>query len=519
MRWSIMTSVLLAGCHPHGHDHGEADKEQERKTAQITVWSERHEIFLEHELPAANRAVRFVTHVTDLTNGQPRREGKLTFVLTPEAGNAVEHVEQAPKRPGIYIPEISFPRAGAWRVAIRIPTDGLESLVELSPIIVYATPEEAAKAPDPETAEGITFLKEQQWMLRTAIEAVGNRRMVERLKLPGTVLARPGGRAHIAPPIGGRLIEPPGEATLRLGRRVSAGELLAFIQPPISDWAARMVEAEAEIVKTKLAVDQAEIAHARMRKLVEGQARAERELQESEYSLHMARATHQAALALKAAYEKSGAAIRSETGPLPVFELKAPIAGTITNIAAGLGEFVAADRAMLTILNTETVLIEARVPEVDVARIGKSAGAVYETPEARGRFVPILGESGGRLLLFGPEVDPATRSVPLIYEVGNAEGRLKIGGALNVYLETARAEEAIAIPETAIVDEEGRPVAFVQVSGETFQRRDLTVGIRDSGFVQVLEGLAAGERVVTRGAYAVRLASASSSIPAHGHPH
>ena len=62
-------------------------------------------------------------------------------------------------------------------------------------------------------------------------------------------------------------------------------------------------------------------------------------------------------------------------------------------------------------------------------------------------------------------------------------------------------------------------MAFVQVSGETFQKRELTLGIRDGTWVQVLSGVAEGERVVTKGAMAIRLASASSVIPAHGHAH
>ena len=91
--------------------------------------------------------------------------------------------------------------------------------------------------------------------------------------------------------------------------------------------------------------------------------------------------------------------------------------------------------------------------------------------------------------------------------------------ALRIHLETSRIEEATAIPDTAIVDFEGRPAAYVQVSGETFIKRDLELGIRDSGFVQVVGGLSKGERVVTEGAYAIRLASVAGAIPAHGHAH
>ena len=91
--------------------------------------------------------------------------------------------------------------------------------------------------------------------------------------------------------------------------------------------------------------------------------------------------------------------------------------------------------------------------------------------------------------------------------------------ALTVYVETAHVTEALAVPASALVDEDGRAVAFVHVAGETFQKRDLTLGIQDGTFVQVLAGLSAGERVVTRGAYAIRLASVSTTIPAHGHAH
>jgi membrane fusion protein, heavy metal efflux system len=90
---------------------------------------------------------------------------------------------------------------------------------------------------------------------------------------------------------------------------------------------------------------------------------------------------------------------------------------------------------------------------------------------------------------------------------------------VNLFVETARVENTLSVPGAAIVEEDGRPIAFVQLSGETFEKRDLELGIRDGNQVQVLSGLTEGERVVTKGAYAVRLASVSSAIPAHGHVH
>ena len=78
---------------------------------------------------------------------------------------------------------------------------------------------------------------------------------------------------------------------------------------------------------------------------------------------------------------------------------------------------------------------------------------------------------------------------------------------------------ALAIPESAVVEDAGKSVAFVQIEGEAFERRPLTLGVRANGWVEVMGGLAAGERVVTKGAYEIKLASAAGSIPAHGHAH
>ena len=64
-----------------------------------------------------------------------------------------------------------------------------------------------------------------------------------------------------------------------------------------------------------------------------------------------------------------------------------------------------------------------------------------------------------------------------------------------------------------------RPTAFVLLSGESFQRRELTLGVRDNGFVEVKAGIEVGERVVTKGAYLIKLASLSPESFSAGHAH
>jgi multidrug efflux pump subunit AcrA (membrane-fusion protein) len=124
-----------------------------------------------------------------------------------------------------------------------------------------------------------------------------------------------------------------------------------------------------------------------------------------------------------------------------------------------------------------------------------------------------------RLVSSGAVVDPRSRTVPVIYEVENAGGQVRVGSTATVALRTGRPQRGVVVPSTAILEEDGRPIAYVQVEGETFERRDLTLGGAESGMTLVTGGIQAGERVVTGAAYQVRLASLSTAVPAHGHEH
>jgi multidrug efflux pump subunit AcrA (membrane-fusion protein) len=89
----------------------------------------------------------------------------------------------------------------------------------------------------------------------------------------------------------------------------------------------------------------------------------------------------------------------------------------------------------------------------------------------------------------------------------------------DLLVETNRRQMALAVPKEAAVDEGGEVVVYLQLGGETFERRRVEVGIRDANHVEIRNGLAAGDRVATKGAYSIRLSTLSSSIPAHGHAH
>jgi membrane fusion protein, heavy metal efflux system len=109
--------------------------------------------------------------------------------------------------------------------------------------------------------------------------------------------------------------------------------------------------------------------------------------------------------------------------------------------------------------------------------------------------------------------------VPVIYEIPNIDGTIRVGANAKVSVGTGRRVTGVIVPTSAILDENGRPIAYVQPEGETFEKRELTIGGSEGGFTLVLTGIKDGERVVTGSPYQVRLASLSSAVPAHGHEH
>ena len=118
----------------------------------------------------------------------------------------------------------------------------------------------------------------------------------------------------------------------------------------------------------------------------------------------------------------------------------------------------------------------------------------------------------------GAAVDPSTRTVPVLFEFPNP-GSLRPGMFAKVTVFVGQAEPVLAIPASAVVDDSGFPTVYVMEGGESFFKRRVTLGAADGGYVEVLAGVAEGERVVHRGAYEIKLSTASGAIPKHGHQH
>ncbi len=459
----------------------------------VTLWTARTELFMEHPALIVGTPDKFAVHLTVLADFAPLRTGRITLRFVPRAGGAPLVVTQdAPRAPGIFGPAPAFTAAGDYDLTLIVDSPQLRDTIRVPGLRVYAPADAAPRDEGTDDAGGIAFLKEQQWKtpgFRTAAAAMGV--VAGTVGAPGTIDAPAGRYAEVTAPVSG-LVDIDGlDHTPAPGMRVTRGQLLATLAPSIGDGGSAYADARARL-------REAEGELARATRLVRAEAAPARRLQEAEIRLD-------AAQQAMAGVGGAGAGGR--------IDIRAPFAGIVVKRTLVPGTRVEAGTPLFTMVDPSVVWLTTHVPAASAASVDAAATASFVL-EGSDRRV-----STSRLVSVGRVIDADTRTLPIIYEIANADGLLTIGSNAVVLLRTGRRESGIVIPESAVLDDDGRAIAYVQAGGERFERRELRISARDGAQVLVLEGIAAGERVVTGAAYQVRLASLSSAVPAHGHEH
>jgi RND family efflux transporter MFP subunit len=110
----------------------------------------------------------------------------------------------------------------------------------------------------------------------------------------------------------------------------------------------------------------------------------------------------------------------------------------------------------------------------------------------------------GRIARVSPVLDPATRTAPIEIEIPNPGFRLKPGMYARVSITTDERKEALVVPENAVIDTGGRRGVFLLSEADVVSFRAVTVGIEAPEYIEILDGVADGDRVVTTGAAALR---------------
>ncbi len=185
---------------------------------------------------------------------------------------------------------------------------------------------------------------------------------------------------------------------------------------------------------------------------------------------------------------------------LSTWPLAAPLSGTVEEVPIAPLERVKQGDDLMLVADTTHLYVQADIRERDWAAIHVTRGQMIEvrSPALAGRRLE------AKVSYMGRSVVMESRAVPLIAEIDNPDGLLRPGMFVRVALPEAKPREVIAIPESAVVGNEGRVMVFVVAGEREFLAREVKTGVMEDGSVEVVEGLQPGERIVTEGAFVLK---------------
>jgi RND family efflux transporter MFP subunit len=275
-----------------------------------------------------------------------------------------------------------------------------------------------------------------------------------------------------------------------VGERVQEGQILVVLAPTAQEGGFAQARSRVERLVREVQ---------RNGRLVEAGAIPRRRLEDARHDLEVARAE----------LDAMGGGTDGDYS----LSLRAPISGVVSERSFVPGSRVDAGEPLFTIVDPLSAWLRVQMSAATATSVPTGARATFTMEDSDRVF------ETSRRLSVGSVMNPRTRTVPVVFEVGSAEGPFTFGQLAQASVPIGGVTNGIALLNGAILDDNGTAVAYVQTGGETFVRRTLTLGARDGTRTQILAGLDLGERVVTVGAYQVRLASLSGGEFAGGHTH
>ena len=337
--------------------------------------------------------------------------------------------------------------------------------------------------------EGIAFTKKQAEAAGLVVEEVAEVPFYDVIKTAGHLQAPVGDEAVVVATSAGVLYYT--QPSLGEGQALSEGKAFAGIS-------AKRLQDGDPLVKAKLAYETAKAEYERAERLVADKIVSAKEYEQIRLRYETAKTTYEGQAA---GMTERGAALAS------------PITGYVKQLLVPNGAHVEVGQPVAVVTQTRRLQLVAEVSERDFGQLAKVTKAHFRPTYSDKLYK--TDELGGRLLAYGRSAVGAF--VPVTFEVDNV-GDLIAGSYAEVYLLTRPESGVVSIPVTALTEEQGLYFVYVQVCDEEFEKREVHPGRRGGERVEILHGLHYGDRVVTRGAVQVKLASMTTAIP-HGHSH
>jgi len=493
----LMLSTACSNRLNEGTVEASSSHQHADEAIQYTLYSDHYEFFIEHLPLEAGKETEFLVHLTELTTYKACSTGHVSILI-----DGVSVTSGQPSTPGIFHVPFTPKKEGAFHAEFTFKNGDVSQEVEEhihvyedhAAIHVAETEDDGHSHVAAEIGE-ISFLKEQAWKSDFMVSQIGLAPFHAVIPTSGEITAMPGEKKNITASSQGivRFKDP----HLVQGSAVKKGQVLFTLSSEtlVED----NVKLRFEEARNRLERSRSE--YNRHSVLYEQEAISERQFQESKSTF----------VEDSLRYYSLAANI-SEGG----VKVSAPVSGTIHELLVTDGEYTEPGKLLSTLSTNRTLMLRADLPQQYFGQLKEIQSAHFRPAYSKQVFT--VKEMNGELLASGVSVAENDHYLPVIFKLEN-EGHLLEGAFAEVYLQAKEKSDILAVPSTALAEEQGGNYLYIQVSGESYTKRSVTTGENDGLFVEITDGLKAGDRVVTRGVMLVKAASMATGVVGVGHSH
>lgn len=489
-----MFILLIFSCKPKTQAILDVHNHDDIKVV-FTAYSENFELFAEADPFSKGNTSSILAHFTWLDNFKALDSASVTAVLKVDS-KTVKNKLDTPTRLGIFRFEITPETEGDAVLIFEIKTKSSNYQVEVPGLKVFADDHDAIHDAIDNEDHGhnsIVFTKEQSWKIDFATNFPVYDSFGQVIKSTAIVKSAPSDEQIITAKTSG--IARFASGNLTLGQAISKNQSLFSISG--NEFAENNSSVKYAESLNNFEITKAE--YERHKILAADKIVSEKELLDSKNKFENAQAVF---LNLKNNFKPEGQTVRASQN------------GFITGLFVENGEFVEAGRVLAKLSGNSDLILSVDVQN----KYSNILAAINDATISVTNQVFTLEELKGKILSYGKSTNVNNHLIPVILQIKN-NGSFVNGSFVEVFLKSD-GKSTLTVPNSAIMEDQGKYFVFIQHNPEQFVKRDITIGATDGIRTEVKTGLLQTDRLVTKGAVFVKLAQSSGTLDAHsGHVH
>lgn len=456
----------------------------------ITLFTEKVELFAEFRPFVVGQETAFAAHLNDLKEFKPFPTGLLQVILKNEKYQYENKVE-GPSVPGIYRPVITPTEPGLYTLTFIYKNDTLYETITVDSVRVYQNISDVPPAITDNSGDKIVYLKEQAWKTTFATEEVVEKPFHSVITTSARVKSQPAAEVIISSQVAGQV-----NLIKVVGEMVRRGDLLGTITGGSLE-----NNLNVRLNEIRIAHEKSKADYERTKPLTTSQIISQKDF-----------------LEVLTRYRQDSVRYFQMTGKITDNNMKliAPVDGILSDIMVNNGGYIETGSPIARIINSNDLIIEAFVNQSDHQLVAGIFDANFKDPS--GNLLFSLSSMKGKVRSASAFVNDNSLRIPVNFTVTN-NGDLMPGMFLEAYLLTNPKEKAIVVPYSALLEEQGKYFVYIEIEGESFTKRQVTLAGNDGLHAEISSGLKPGERVVIKGVQPIKLSSMAAGLPLHGHTH